>query len=72
MKGNFDAVTREAFDAFIAAYPATLTRNVWGAGEPALVSFNDFTGGKVWPDSVVAWYHDGWHGPENWHITKSA
>jgi hypothetical protein len=46
--------TKTEFDAFIAAYPRKLERNVFMAGDPPLVTYNDFSDGKVWPDSVVA------------------
>ena len=45
--------------AFVEAYPRKLVRDVYGACEPPLVTFNDFTRGD-WPASVVAQYHDGY------------
>ncbi len=50
--------TKEELEAFVAAYPRKLDRDVFGASEPPLVTFNDFTLG-VWPDSVVAKFHAG-------------
>ena len=46
-------VTKEEFDAFIASYPNELDRDV----EPPLVNYNDFSSGKTWPDSIVAFFH---------------
>lgn len=47
-------VTKEEFDDFIDAYPAPLTKDVAGIFEPPLLTYNDFSSGKVWPASVVA------------------
>jgi hypothetical protein len=69
VKGDYQKVTQEKFNKFIASYPNDLTRDVAGIFDPPLVSFNDFTDGKSWPGSVVAWYHDERNGPENWHIS---
>jgi hypothetical protein len=49
------ACTESEFDAFLAAYPNPLERDVTAICEPPLVTFNDWTRGK-WPDSVVASY----------------
>ena len=45
--------TKDELDHFVKAYPRKLERDVFGAYEPPLVTFNDFTLGG-WPDSVVA------------------
>jgi hypothetical protein len=53
-------VTKEEFDAHIKAWPRKLYLDVYGAHQPPLVTFNDFTLGN-WPDSVVASYDkDDW------------
>lgn len=31
-----------------------LERNIFMAGEPPMMSLNDFSGGKVWPESICA------------------
>lgn len=46
-------VSKEEFDKFVKTYPRELCCDVWGACEPPLVTYNDFTLGN-WPDSVVA------------------
>lgn len=46
--------TKEEFEAFVAAYPGHLERDIYGACEPPLVTFNDFKRAPMWPDSVVA------------------
>lgn len=50
---------KAAFDAWLAAYPRKLVRNVSGIYEPPLVSWNDFERAPYWPDSVVASTSDG-------------
>ncbi len=47
--------TYEEIEAFIKTYPRKLERDVFGAYEPPLVTYNDFTLG-VWPESVIASY----------------
>lgn len=42
------------FKEWIATYPNKLERDVFGAAEPPLVTWNDFTRAPYWPDSVVA------------------
>jgi hypothetical protein len=56
-EGNFSvwkSVTKEEFEAFIKAYPKPLKYDVTGICEPPLASYNDFSDGKVWPESMVA------------------
>ena len=50
--------SHEELIAFVAFYPRPLERDVFGACEPPLLTFNDFTLG-AWPESVVAQYHVG-------------
>lgn len=52
MKG-FKEVTKEEFQEFVKSYPNKLDWNVSGACEPPLGGHNDFTDGKVWPESMV-------------------
>lgn len=47
-------VTKEEFYEFINSYNNKLEIDVAGMFEPPLKSYNDFTDGKVWPESVVA------------------
>lgn len=51
--------TKEEFDAFLAAYPRRVERDVYMAGEPPLVTYNDFSLAPAWPQSVVASHLDG-------------
>lgn len=53
-KTDFVAVSAEEFEAFLAAYPRKLERNVTTICEPPDVNFNDFERAPYWPDSVVA------------------
>jgi hypothetical protein len=52
-KQQMQLVTYAAFKTFVEAYPRKLERDVFGAYEPPLVTYNDFTLGN-WPESVVA------------------
>lgn len=51
---NFKKVTKEEFDEFIKNYPRQLEKDVSGICEPPLLTYNDFSNGQVWPESVVA------------------
>ena len=51
---EFKYVSREEFKAFIEAYPNPLERDVFGACEPPMVTWNDFKRAPYWPDSIVA------------------
>lgn len=50
-------VSKEEFESFIKAYPKELDRNVFHAHMPPLVTCNDFSDGKKWPESVVCGFH---------------
>lgn len=47
-------VTREEFEKFIAEHGEKLERDVYGAAEPPLVTYNDFSMAPKWPESIVA------------------
>lgn len=47
--------TPEELEEFVKSYPRKLVSDVYGACEPPLVTYNDFTLGN-WPESVVASY----------------
>lgn len=47
--------SREEYERFIRDYPRKLERDVFGAYEPPLITWNDFALGKSWPASVVAY-----------------
>jgi len=47
-------VTKEEFDNFINTYPSKLEVDVMGICEPPLKTYNDFSDGKIWPESAVA------------------
>jgi hypothetical protein len=48
------SVTKEEFDAWIAAYPRKLTYNVTRTCEPENHNWNDFSLAPAWPESMVA------------------
>lgn len=49
-----EKVTKEEFDNFIKLYPNKLKTNCHTICEPPMVSFNDFSIAKYWPESMVA------------------
>lgn len=59
---NFKRVTMEEFQSFIRSYPNKLERDVCAIGQPPVETYNDFTTGKVWPESVVAKIVREWTG----------
>ena len=50
---NFKKVTKVQFDEFVKNYPNKLEWNVTRICEPAMGNHNDFSDGKVWPESMV-------------------
>lgn len=50
----FREVTRSEYLEFISRYPNKLEFDCTGICEPPLGTHNDFSDGKVWPESVVA------------------
>jgi hypothetical protein len=51
---EFTKVTKEEFEQFLKLYPNSLNRDITGICEPPLMSYNDFTYGHFWPESMVA------------------
>jgi len=51
---EFKRVTQEEFDAHIATLGSEVESEVSGISDPPMMDVNDFSGGKTWPDSVVA------------------
>lgn len=81
MKQGFKEVTKEAFDKFIEAYPNKITWDIYQVPEPPIKSANDFSGGKVWPQSIVAYIvletamsgHPAYNGePDGYYIPTDA
>lgn len=54
MQDNFRKVTKEEYTDFIKSYPNKLDWDVSGISEPPMGFYNDFSGGKVWPESMIA------------------
>lgn len=48
------SVSKDEFAEFIKNYPRHLVRDVFGAGDPPAVSYNDFALANRWPHSIVA------------------
>jgi hypothetical protein len=54
-RGNYyTEVNREDFVEFVHSYPRVTDYDVTRISDPPIGSYNDFSDGKVWPDSVVA------------------
>lgn len=51
---SWKQVSREELKAFVSKYPRSLDVDVTGICEPPMRSWNDFSNGKVWPESMVA------------------
>jgi len=51
---EFKQVSREQYESFVASYPNKLSYDVTCICEPPMGSYNDFSDGKVWPESMVA------------------
>lgn len=47
-------VQKAEFDSFISDYPRRLEKDVTGICEPPMLSYNDFSDEKIWPESMVA------------------
>jgi hypothetical protein len=60
---QFIEVSKEKYVEFVNNYPKELVFDVCGIREPPLGSYNDFSGGKVWPESMVAKEDRDWLGP---------
>ncbi len=51
---DYKQVTKEEFEKFEEEYGIPLDRDVTGICEPPLLTLNDFSKGKKWPESIVA------------------
>ena len=67
---KFVEVPYEEYVAFLAVYPNKLVFGCNGMAEPPIGTYNDFSDGKVWPESVVAKEVRGWLG-DNGEIDNS-
>ncbi len=52
---KWKSVSREEFKSFVSRYKPKLWYDVCGIFDPPIGSYNDFSGGKAWPDSVVCY-----------------
>lgn len=68
---EYKKVTRDEYVAFLRNYPNQLKFDCTGICEPPMGSYNDFTGGKVWPESIVAKEFRSWLGPNGERDTSS-
>lgn len=51
---NFKQVSEMECREFVKHYPVKLQYDATGICEPPLGTWNDFSDGKVWPESIVA------------------
>lgn len=57
---NYKIVSKEEFKKFIKEYPSELQKDVAMMCEPPLITYNDFSGGKQFPKSIVAEFVNGY------------
>lgn len=62
-------VTRERFRKFVDGYGKNLVYDVCAIFDPPIGSYNDFSDGKVWPESVVCYV--SLHIPNKYFILRS-
>jgi hypothetical protein len=64
-------VTEAELLAHVGSWPRPLKRDVYGAYEPPLVTYNDFSFGN-WPSSIVCFYHASGYDcpPSHWTIVR--
>ena len=48
-------VSKERFYKFVDGYKTNLVYDCCAIFDPPIGSYNDFSGGKVWPESVVCY-----------------
>lgn len=79
-RDNYEPVTEDVFQQFIAAYPRPLTRNTLSIADPMIREWHDFTLGQASnQSSVVAFFtlydpkdSNIWNTtPSGWHIRRS-
>jgi len=54
MSIKYKEVNKQELESFVNSYKSTLEYSVTTICEPPLASYNDFTNGKKWPESIVA------------------
>lgn len=54
---KFKTVSREEFEAYARSYGRPLAEDLCAIGDPPIYTLNDFSDGKVWPESIVAKAH---------------
>jgi hypothetical protein len=52
---KWKSVSRDEFVKFMSKYKPKPVYDVCGIFDPPIGSYNDFSGGKVWPDSVIGY-----------------
>jgi len=69
-------VSKAEFDSFIVAFPRRLESDVTSICEPPMRTYNDFSDGKVWPESIAAKeiLNEAWpnSGPNEYYILSNS
>ncbi len=65
---SFTEVSQLKFVNFLAQYPRKLELDTTGICEPTMRSYNDFSDGVVWPQSMVAKVKLNHDGPFQYYI----
>jgi len=50
---KYKRVTKKEYLSFVSNYPKELVYDVCAIAEPPVANYNDFSDGKVWPESCV-------------------
>lgn len=53
-RNRFRQCTKEELDSFLRDYDGDLKADVSQMFDPPLCTYNDFSDGKIWPESIVA------------------
>jgi hypothetical protein len=69
---GFRKVTEQEYRDFITTYPLPLKTDYTAICEPPMLSHNDFSGGKVWPESMVAKQFEALYGDPAEYWIKDA
>jgi len=54
MRSAWVEVSKADFNQHISDYPKPLEKDIARMCEPPMLTYNDFSNGKVWPQSIVA------------------
>lgn len=64
-------VNKQEFETFLDEYPNKLVFDVYHVPDPPVGTYNDFTTGLVWPESIIAEIHFERDGSVNHYRIKA-